>query len=79
MACRGSVGGAGDWLVDYGDGSLGIVSEAIFASTYDDHRLIGSQRMALHQVIQRLLLIGARYQIACRRPPSRRPRRRCCR
>jgi hypothetical protein len=24
----------GEWLVDYGDGSLGIVSEAIFASTY---------------------------------------------
>jgi len=27
-------GRAGEWLVDYGDGSLGIVSEAIFASTY---------------------------------------------
>jgi hypothetical protein len=26
---------AGDWLVDYGDGSLGIVSKAIFASTYE--------------------------------------------
>lgn len=25
----------GDWLVDYGDGSLGIVSEAIFPMTYD--------------------------------------------
>jgi hypothetical protein len=24
----------GEWLVDYGDGSLGIVSEAIFATTY---------------------------------------------
>ena len=24
-----------DWLVDYGDGSLGIVSEAIFATTYE--------------------------------------------
>jgi len=24
----------GEWLVDYGDGSLGIVSAAIFASTY---------------------------------------------
>jgi hypothetical protein len=24
----------GEWLVDYGDGSLGIVSEDIFASTY---------------------------------------------
>jgi hypothetical protein len=28
-------GKAGDWLVDYGDGSLGIVSPAIFATTYE--------------------------------------------
>ncbi|HEY4445143.1 MAG TPA: PGDYG domain-containing protein [Steroidobacteraceae bacterium] len=28
-------GRAGEWLVDYGDGSLGIVSEAIFANTYE--------------------------------------------
>jgi hypothetical protein len=28
-------GRAGEWLVDYGDGSLGIVSEAIFATTYE--------------------------------------------
>lgn len=28
-------GGKGDWLVDYGDGSLGIVSGRVFASTYD--------------------------------------------
>jgi hypothetical protein len=27
-------GRPGEWLVDYGDGSLGIVSEDIFASTY---------------------------------------------
>ena len=27
-------GQPGEWLVDYGDGSLGIVSTAIFASTY---------------------------------------------
>jgi hypothetical protein len=27
-------GHAGDWLVDYGDGSLGIVSRAIFSTTY---------------------------------------------
>jgi hypothetical protein len=27
-------GEPGDWLVDYGDGSLGIVSPDIFASTY---------------------------------------------
>ena len=28
-------GHAGDWLVDYGDGSLGIVAEGIFATTYE--------------------------------------------
>jgi hypothetical protein len=28
-------GRAGDWLVDYGDGSLGIVSPAIFSTTYE--------------------------------------------
>jgi len=28
-------GRAGDWLIDYGDGSLGIVSPAIFAITYE--------------------------------------------
>src|ERR1700733_2232513 len=28
-------GQAGEWLVDYGDGSLGIVAEAIFADSYE--------------------------------------------
>jgi hypothetical protein len=28
-------GQAGDWLVDYGDGSLGIVSRDIFSTTYE--------------------------------------------
>jgi hypothetical protein len=28
-------GRPGEWLVDYGDGSLGIVSEVIFADTYE--------------------------------------------
>src|SRR3984893_4346438 len=28
-------GRAGEWLIDYGDGSLGIVSEPIFATTYE--------------------------------------------
>lgn len=28
-------GQPGDWLVDYGDGSLGIVAKAIFAGTYE--------------------------------------------
>lgn len=27
-------GRAGDWLVDYGDGSFGVVAAAIFATTY---------------------------------------------
>ena len=28
-------GHSGDWLVDYGDGSLGIVARSIFAATYE--------------------------------------------
>ena len=55
-------GRAGDWLVDYGDGSLGVVSPAIFATTYEilDRRAPAERRpMALHQIIQRLLLVGA--------------------
>jgi hypothetical protein len=28
-------GHVGDWLVDYGDGSLGIVAQDIFATTYE--------------------------------------------
>ncbi len=28
-------GQAGDWLVDYGDGSLGLVARAIFATSYE--------------------------------------------
>jgi hypothetical protein len=28
-------GQPGDWLVDYGDGSLGVVSRATFATTYE--------------------------------------------
>jgi hypothetical protein len=29
------VGHAADWLIDYGDGSLGIVSKPIFDTTYE--------------------------------------------
>lgn len=29
------LGHPGDWLVDYGDGSLGVVAQRIFAATYD--------------------------------------------
>lgn len=51
-------GRPGDWLVDYGDGSLGVISPSIFATTYE---VVGpSSRMALHQRIQRLLLLGVR-------------------
>jgi hypothetical protein len=28
-------GRAGDWLVDYGDGSFGVVADSIFATTYE--------------------------------------------
>jgi hypothetical protein len=28
-------GERGDWLVDYGDGSLGVIAPAIFANTYE--------------------------------------------
>jgi hypothetical protein len=28
-------GRAGDWLVDYGDGSLGVVAHVIFPTTYE--------------------------------------------
>jgi PGDYG protein len=28
-------GQPGDWLIDYGDGSLGVVSKAAFANTYE--------------------------------------------
>jgi len=28
-------GGAGDWLVDYGDGTLGVIADAIFITTYE--------------------------------------------
>jgi hypothetical protein len=28
-------GRAGDWLIDYGDGSLGVVAASIFADTYE--------------------------------------------
>ena len=29
------IGSVGDWLLDYGDGSLGIVAAGIFVDTYD--------------------------------------------
>ncbi|MBV8910572.1 MAG: hypothetical protein JOZ89_07415 [Gammaproteobacteria bacterium] len=63
-------GRAGDWLVDYGDGSLGVISPSIFATTYE---IVGrSSRMALHQLIQRLLLIGVRLP-SLASPPTPQP------
>jgi PGDYG protein len=49
-------GRPGDWLVDYGDGSLGVISPSIFATTYE--LVSRSKRLALHQLIQKLLLLG---------------------
>src|SRR5215470_2012054 len=44
-------GRSGDWLVDYGDGSLGIVTPAIFRTTYEIVRSSNSRRpLALHQL-----------------------------
>jgi PGDYG protein len=63
-------GRAGDWLVDYGDGSLGVISPSIFATTYE---IVGrSSAVALHQRIQRLLLIGVRLPTLAP-PPTPRP------
>jgi PGDYG protein len=28
-------GGAGDWVVDYGDGDMSVVAEDVFAATYE--------------------------------------------
>jgi len=63
-------GRAGDWLVDYGDGSLGVISPSIFATTYEI--VSRSSRMALHELIQRLLLLGARLP-SLATPPTPRP------
>ena len=63
-------GRPGDWLVDYGDGSLGIISPSIFATTYE---VVGAtSRMALHQLIQKLLLLGVRLP-SLPSPPAPQP------
>jgi PGDYG protein len=62
-------GRAGDWLVDYGDGSLGVISPTIFATTYE---IVARSGMALHQLIQRLLLLGVRLP-SLPPPPAPRP------
>jgi PGDYG protein len=64
-------GRAGDWLVDYGDGSLGVISPSIFATTYEI--VSRSSRTALHQLIQKLLLIGVRLPSLPASPTPRPP------
>lgn len=63
-------GRSGDWLVDYGDGSLGVISPSIFASTYEI--VNRSSRPAVHQLIQKLLLLGVRLP-SLPSPPTPRP------
>ena len=57
------IGRTGDWLIDYGDGSLGIVASVIFAEPTPSELTV-----ALHQIIQKTSSSGA--------PRSRRHRRR---
>jgi hypothetical protein len=63
-------GRPGDWLVDYGDGSLGVISPSIFATTYEI--VNRSSRPAVHQLIQKLLLIGVRLP-SLPSPPTPQP------
>jgi hypothetical protein len=58
-------GHPGDWLVDYGDGSLGIVAGALFESFYEREPLgtplppARSRGMPpFHAIVRRLLLLG---------------------
>ncbi len=66
-------GNSGDWLIDYGDGSLGVVAGALFDTFYE--RELGRPRrapLAFHAIIKRVLLIGARPRPAPP-PPSPSP------
>jgi len=57
-------GHPGDWLIDYGDGSLGVVAEASFDAFYGREpskpRRPVRSALPLHSLIKRVLLIGAR-------------------
>ncbi len=56
------LGEAGDWMVDHGDGRMGVVAEEIFAGTYE---IVPAERsIALHQWIQWVLLIGVKRDAA---------------
>ena len=70
-ACSGQ---AGDWLVDYGDGSLGIVSRRHLS----DHlrNTASADGMAAASAIQRAAAAGVRLRLPPAPPAPRRPRRR---
>lgn len=71
----------GDWLVDYGDGSLGIVSPAVFATTYEVHAPGAAPTArprrgpAFHELILGLLLLGVRLPPPAREDRPRAPSR----
>lgn len=54
-------GQPGDWLIDYGDRSLGVVSQALFSQLYEPLTAPArrARPTALHVVIKRLLLAGS--------------------
>jgi hypothetical protein len=52
-------GERGDWLVDSGDGSMRIVSAAAFARSY---RIATVRALSFHQLLQRVLLFGIRFE-----------------
>ena len=60
-------GGPGDWLVDYGDGQLGIVAADVFAATY---RPLDRPWLLLHRRVQSVLLAGLRFPGVRARPPA---------
>jgi len=54
-------GQPGDWLMDYGDRSLGVVSQALFGQLYEPLAAPArrARPTALHGLIKRLLLAGS--------------------
>lgn len=60
-------GRPGDWLVDYGDGQLGIVAADVFAATY---RPLDGPWLLLHRRVQSVLLTGLRFPGARALPPA---------
>jgi hypothetical protein len=64
-------GHRGDWLVDSGDGRMRIVSAAAFARSY---RIVTRQVINFYQVVQRILLLGVRFEKAPRTPEPQPPK-----